>query len=159
MKLNFQVVSETGEQSLDVDFRNLVVAGWAGRDIAAIEHHIEELAAIGVPRPSSVPLYYRIAANQLVSQSVHEGIFTCAGADDHYFLGAVLPGGRNARLVYEAMLLPTSAGPRGRRSGCLGFCWAQQQRRLQLACGSKSRLSGTASKVSAPASRAATSRA
>jgi hypothetical protein len=33
--------------------------------MAAIEHHIEELAAIGVPRPSSVPLYYRIAENQL----------------------------------------------------------------------------------------------
>ena len=28
----------------------------------AIDHHIEELAAIGVPRPSSVPLYYRVAA-------------------------------------------------------------------------------------------------
>lgn len=48
-----------------MDFNTLIVAGWAGRDIAAIEHHIEELAAIGVPRPSSVPLYYRIADNQL----------------------------------------------------------------------------------------------
>lgn len=70
MKLTFQVVSETGEQSLDVEFRHLIVAGWAGRDIAAIEHHIEELAAIGVPRPSSVPLYYRIAANQLTQEPV-----------------------------------------------------------------------------------------
>ncbi|HEX7863322.1 MAG TPA: DUF2848 domain-containing protein [Variovorax sp.] len=48
--------------------RALVVAGWTGRDIAAIEHHIEELAALGVPRPSSVPLYYRVAA-QLLTQS------------------------------------------------------------------------------------------
>ncbi|MDP9899983.1 hypothetical protein J2W36_002234 [Variovorax ginsengisoli] len=48
--------------------RALVVAGWTGRDVAAIEHHIEELAAIGVPRPSSVPLYYRVAA-QLLTQS------------------------------------------------------------------------------------------
>ena len=46
----------------------LVVAGWTGRDGAAIEHHIEELAALGVPRPSSVPLYYRMAA-QLLTQS------------------------------------------------------------------------------------------
>lgn len=46
----------------------LVVAGWTGRDVAAIEHHIEELAALGVPRPSSVPLYYRVAA-QLLTQS------------------------------------------------------------------------------------------
>lgn len=48
--------------------RALVVAGWTGRDIAAIEHHIDELAALGVPRPSSVPLYYRVAA-QLLTQS------------------------------------------------------------------------------------------
>lgn len=45
----------------------LVIAGWTGRDVAAIEHHIEELAALGVPRPSAVPLYYRVAT-QLLTQ-------------------------------------------------------------------------------------------
>ena len=44
---------------------DLVIAGWTGRDAAAIQHHIEELAAIGVPRPSTVPLFYRVAATQL----------------------------------------------------------------------------------------------
>ena len=34
----------------------LVIAGWTGRDVAALEHHIEELKAIGVQPPSSVPL-------------------------------------------------------------------------------------------------------
>ena len=48
----------------------LIVCGWAGRDQHAIEHHIEELAAIGVPRPSSVPLFYRIGTGQL-SQTTH----------------------------------------------------------------------------------------
>lgn len=48
----------------------LVVAGWTGRDAHAIQHHIEELAAIGVPRPSAVPLFYRIAATQL-TQTTH----------------------------------------------------------------------------------------
>jgi Protein of unknown function (DUF2848) len=43
----------------------LVVAGWTGRDEAALRHHIEELAAIGVPRPSSVPVFYRIAVSNL----------------------------------------------------------------------------------------------
>lgn len=43
----------------------LVIAGWTGRDLAAVEHHIHELEAIGVPRPSSVPLFYRVAVNQL----------------------------------------------------------------------------------------------
>ncbi len=65
MKLEFRI--ETTEIAYDasVDISTVIVAGWAGRDHAAIEHHIEELAAIGVPRPSAVPLYYRIADNQL----------------------------------------------------------------------------------------------
>jgi hypothetical protein len=50
-------------QSLSVD--TLVIAGWAGRDEAALRHHIEELAAIGVPRPSSVPVFYRVSASLL----------------------------------------------------------------------------------------------
>lgn len=53
-----------------VQIDTLIVAGWAGRDQHAIEHHIEELAAIGVPRPSSVPLFYRIGTGQL-SQTTH----------------------------------------------------------------------------------------
>jgi Protein of unknown function (DUF2848) len=48
-----------------VEIDTLVIAGWTGRDAAAIQHHIEELAAIGVPRPSTVPLFYRVAATQL----------------------------------------------------------------------------------------------
>ncbi len=45
----------------------LVIAGWAGRDAAAVEHHIEELALLGVPRPSATPLYYRVATDQLTT--------------------------------------------------------------------------------------------
>src|SRR5436190_18609443 len=48
----------------------LIVAGWTGRDEAALNHHIEELAAIGVPRPSSVPVFYRNAATNVVQTDV-----------------------------------------------------------------------------------------
>ena len=44
----------------------LIVAGWTGRDEGALNHHIEELAAIGVPRPSSVPVFYRNAVNNVM---------------------------------------------------------------------------------------------
>lgn len=69
MKLSFQAEGSTGSRALDVEISSLIVAGWAGRDRHAIEHHIEELFAIGVPRPSSVPLYYRVAENQLTQAS------------------------------------------------------------------------------------------
>ena len=48
--------------------QRFVIAGWTGRNAAAIEHHIEELAALGVPRPSTVPLYYR-AGKESLSQA------------------------------------------------------------------------------------------
>jgi hypothetical protein len=64
MKATFNIESGAPRR-VEVDFTDLVIAGWAGRDRKAIDHHIEELAAIGVPRPSTVPLYYRVAANQI----------------------------------------------------------------------------------------------
>jgi hypothetical protein len=51
---------------ITVEPRTLIVAGWTGRDEAALNHHIEELAAIGVPRPSSVPVFYRNAVSNVV---------------------------------------------------------------------------------------------
>jgi hypothetical protein len=65
MKISFQVRDDRAALPLQVDIDTLIVAGWAGRDEAAIEHHIEELALLGIARPSAVPLYYRIANNQL----------------------------------------------------------------------------------------------
>lgn len=50
---------------LRVEPTQLVIAGWTGRNSAAIEHHIHELEALGVPRPSTVPLYYRVSHQQL----------------------------------------------------------------------------------------------
>lgn len=71
MLLAFELQSSSGAtRTIEARIDQFVIAGWAGRDRAAIEHHIEELAAIGVPRPSAVPLYYRVAANQLTQDEV-----------------------------------------------------------------------------------------
>ena len=40
--------------TLAVEIHELIVAGWAGRDRAAVDHHIAELAELGVAPPSSV---------------------------------------------------------------------------------------------------------
>ena len=44
---------------------NLVIAGWTGRDAKALEAHIRELEALGVPRPKATPTFYRVAASLL----------------------------------------------------------------------------------------------
>jgi hypothetical protein len=41
---------------------HLVMAGWAGRNTAAVEAHIRELEELGTPRPSRTPIFYRVAA-------------------------------------------------------------------------------------------------
>lgn len=73
MDLKFNLLALDGSKELiTTDINQMVIAGWAGRDQAAIEHHIEELAAIGVPRPSSVPLFYRVASQTLTQRSAIE---------------------------------------------------------------------------------------
>ena len=57
-------------RSYDID--QLVIAGWTGRDVAALENHIEELKASGVQPPSKVPLYYRVAASLLTQSDAIE---------------------------------------------------------------------------------------
>lgn len=59
-ELQFQV---PGEGQVALEPQHGIIAGWTGRNAEAIERHIAELAAIGVPRPSAVPLYYRVAAD------------------------------------------------------------------------------------------------
>ena len=88
MKAVFKI-DDANPRQVEVDFNTLIVAGWAGRDMAAIEHHIEELAAIGVPRPSSVPLYYRIADNQLTQAKTVQALGEESSGEVETFVFAV----------------------------------------------------------------------
>ncbi|HWG71628.1 MAG TPA: DUF2848 domain-containing protein [Steroidobacteraceae bacterium] len=54
-------------QSAPLTLRHAVIAGWTGRDRAAVETHIEELAALGVKRPASVPVFYRTSAARVTT--------------------------------------------------------------------------------------------
>lgn len=79
-----------------VEIESLVIAGWTGRDEAAVEHHIAELAAIGVKRPRSVPCFYRLGANLLTTardldvvgeDSSGEAEFVLISARDALYVG------------------------------------------------------------------------
>src|SRR6201992_2613793 len=65
MFMQFDRIAKDRTDHVGVEIDTLVIAGWAGRDAAAIEHHIEELAALGIPRPSTTPLYYRVSTQTL----------------------------------------------------------------------------------------------
>lgn len=67
MKIGFQILGPDGSaRDKSVDLTALVIAGWSGRDRAAVDAHIRELAEIGVAPPSTVPLFYRAATHDLV---------------------------------------------------------------------------------------------
>lgn len=74
MRLTFTLPESRGAATLNVEIDHLVIAGWTGRDREAILHHIRELAELGVPQPSAIPLFYRVAANQLSQQETIEVI-------------------------------------------------------------------------------------
>lgn len=61
---------EPAKVTIPID--SLIIAGWTGRDAAAIEAHIAELEAIGVRKPKTVPCFYRVAASLLTSAEAIE---------------------------------------------------------------------------------------
>lgn len=68
-QLEFHRFSNLAPNAFEFRPRHLVVAGWTGRNREAMEHHMRELEAQGVRRPSSMPIYYRVAAGRLTQDS------------------------------------------------------------------------------------------
>ncbi len=63
--LEFTVLPDGSAKQVRID--DLVIAGWTGRDVEALEKHIVELEELGVPRPSSVPCFYRVGAENFTN--------------------------------------------------------------------------------------------
>ena len=61
-QLTFHVV---GQGDHHASIKHLIIAGWAGRNSEAVEHHIAELEALGVRRPTQIPCFYRVSASLL----------------------------------------------------------------------------------------------
>jgi hypothetical protein len=52
-----------------VEYSNVVIAGWTGRDEAQLKKHIMELAEIGVKPPRTTPIFYRVSASLMTFAS------------------------------------------------------------------------------------------
>jgi hypothetical protein len=65
--LTFSLIKEDGRTTATAAIDNLVIAGWTGRDVAAMEAHIQELGRLGVARPKSTPIFYRASPELLTS--------------------------------------------------------------------------------------------
>jgi hypothetical protein len=74
-----QIILHEGDspRTADVAVRQAIVAGWTGRNREALEKHIRELEELGVARPASTPIYYRVSAARVTTDPV---IQTTGGA-------------------------------------------------------------------------------
>jgi Protein of unknown function (DUF2848) len=63
--LTFTIDAQDTTTPLTLPIDQLVIAGWTGRDPVARDKHIVELEALGIARPASTPIYYRISARRL----------------------------------------------------------------------------------------------
>lgn len=86
MRLTFTLPETCGDKTLETEINHLVIAGWTGRDHQAIQHHIQELAELGVPQPSTVPLFYRVAVNQLSQRDCIEVIGEATSGEAEPFI-------------------------------------------------------------------------
>jgi len=81
------------ERKLDVAAINsLVIAGWTGRNVAALEAHIRELEAIGVKRPKTVPIFYRVACSTLTTATFIEVMADKSSGEVEFVLFALEDG-------------------------------------------------------------------
>jgi len=65
--LTFNMTTKGGTATRTLAIRNAIIAGWTGRDVVAMEKHIKELEEIGVTRPATTPIYYRVGATRLTT--------------------------------------------------------------------------------------------
>jgi hypothetical protein len=65
--LAFIVDAQDTTTPLTLAIDQAVIAGWTGRDPVVRDKHIAELEAIGIARPASTPIYYRVAASRLTT--------------------------------------------------------------------------------------------
>ncbi len=95
LSLDIDAQDTTTPLTLSID--QAVIAGWTGRDPVARDKHIAELEAIGIARPASTPIYYRIAARRLTMEdrievsggdSSGEVEFVLIGWQGRIFVGA-----------------------------------------------------------------------
>ncbi|HEY0330499.1 MAG TPA: DUF2848 domain-containing protein [Rhodopseudomonas sp.] len=91
----FTLTTKDGATALTLPIRQTVIAGWTGRDPVARDKHIAELEAIGIARPASTPIYYRVSARRLTTADRIE----CSGRHSSGEVEFVLIGAQGRTLL------------------------------------------------------------
>lgn len=84
--LSLTLTDTAAETPCRVAIDRAVIAGWTGRDPALVEKHMAELEALGVARPPSAPVFYRVSAARLTTAEEIEVSGTDSGGEVEFVL-------------------------------------------------------------------------
>ncbi|MGB7184947.1 MAG: DUF2848 domain-containing protein [Burkholderiaceae bacterium] len=68
--LEFEFRQQSRIQTRQVEIKRVVIAGWTGRNRQAVQRHIDELKAVGIPEPSAAPTFYNVSSDLVTQQAV-----------------------------------------------------------------------------------------
>jgi hypothetical protein len=84
--LSLTLQSGATSRRTEVAIDDAIIAGWTGRDPVALEKHVKELEALGVKRPASTPIFYRVGAARLTTDTEIEAVGTNSGGEVEFVL-------------------------------------------------------------------------
>ena len=92
IKIKAKLIGPAGTAEHEVAIHHAIIAGWTGRDPAAVQKHIKELADLGVKPPATTPIFYRCSATRLTTADSIEATGTASSGEVEYVL--LQSGGR-----------------------------------------------------------------
>jgi len=155
MKAMLSLVADTpnGERTFDAEIDRLIIAGWTGRDQAAVLAHVRELELLGVRPPKTTPIFYRAACGLLTTQSAIE-VSGDASSGEAEVVMLILPDGEwiavgsdhtdreleKTGVTFSKQLCAKPLGRRAWRFGDVADHWDELILRSYATCGSQRRL-------------------
>ncbi len=83
---SIQIKVKLGATDTEVAIHQAIIAGWTGRDPAAVQKHIKELQELGVKPPATTPIFYRCSATRITTAESIEATGTASSGEVEYVL-------------------------------------------------------------------------
>ena len=86
IRIKAKFLGPSGASDNEVNVTQAIIAGWTGRDPAAVQKHIKELEDLGVKAPATTPIFYRVSATRITTAETIEATGTASSGEVEYVL-------------------------------------------------------------------------
>lgn len=84
--IKVNLITKSGSREREVRIDQAIIAGWTGRDPAAVQKHVKELQELGVKPPATTPIFYRCSATRITTATAIEATGTASSGEVEYVL-------------------------------------------------------------------------